>query len=205
MLKEGESAGDNGARESRSAPASDPKPAHAESTVHIENAVQVESENPEPAPAPSPEVVPEQLALNSFEDLLALVDTKRNLKLKKVLLDQIRLVHFKPGNLEFNPLDTAPRDFAQELMRKLRAWTGRVWIVAVSDEEGAEPLGIKLRAERLDQKERELNEVRAHPAVKEVLQHFPDAQIAEVRSTSPDTTDSDVDDEPQRFTEDGTN
>ena len=205
MLKEGESAGDNGARESRSAPASDPKPAHAESTVHIENAVQVESENPEPAPAPSPDVVPEQLALNSFEDLLALVDTKRNLKLKKVLLDQIRLVHFKPGNLEFNPLDTAPRDFAQELMRKLRAWTGRVWIVAVSDEEGAEPLGIKLRAERLDQKERELNEVRAHPAVKEVLQHFPDAQIAEVRSTSPDTTDSDVDDEPQRFTEDGTN
>ena len=122
-----------------------------------------------------------------------------------MLLDQIRLVHFKPGNLEFNPLDTAPRDFAQELMRKLRAWTGRVWIVAVSDEEGAEPLGIKLRAERLDQKERELNEVRAHPAVKEVLQHFPDAQIAEVRSTSPDTTDSDVDDEPQRFTEDGTN
>ncbi len=205
MLKEGESAGDNGARESRSAPASDPKPAHAESTVHIENAVQVESENPEPAPAPSPEVVPEQLALNSFEDLLALVDTKRDLKLKKVLLDQIRLVHFKPGNLEFNPLDTAPRDFAQELMRKLRAWTGRVWIVAVSDEEGAEPLGIKLRAERLDQKERELNEVRAHPAVKEVLQHFPDAQIAEVRSTSPDTTDSDIDDEPQRFTEDGTN
>ena len=57
----------------------------------------------------------------------------------------------------------------------------------------------------MDRKERELNEVRAHPAVKEVLQHFPDAQIAEVRSTSSDTAESDVDDEPQRLTEDGTN
>ena len=30
-------------------------------------------------------------------------------------------------------------------MRKLKAWTGRVWIVAVSDEEGAAPLGVQRR------------------------------------------------------------
>ena len=205
MLKEGGSAGDSGTREVRPAPASDPKRAHAETTVHVESAVQVESENPEPEPAPSPEPVLEQVSLNSFEDLVALAETKRDLKLKNVLLDHMRLVHFKPGNLEFNPLQTAPADFAQELMRKLKSWTGRVWIVAVSDKEGAEPLGIKLRAERLDKRERELKEVRAHPAVKEVLQHFPDAEIAEVRSTSSDAQGDGVDDEPQKFTEDGTN
>ena len=205
MLKEGGSAGDSGTREVRPAPASDPKRAHAESTVHVESAVQVESENPEPEPAPSPEPVLEQVSLNSFEDLVALAETKRDLKLKNVLLDHMRLVHFKPGNLEFNPLQTAPADFAQELMRKLKSWTGRVWIVAVSDKEGAEPLGIKLRAERLDKRERELKEVRAHPAVKEVLQHFPDAEIAEVRSTSSDAQGDGVDGEPQKLTEDGTN
>ena len=205
MLKEGGSAGDSGTREVRPAPASDPKRAHAETTVHVESAVQVESENPEPEPAPSPEPVLEQVSLNSFEDLVALAETKRDLKLKNVLLDHMRLVHFKPGNLEFNPLQTAPADFAQELMRKLKSWTGRVWIVAVSDKEGAEPLGIKLRAERLDEKERELREVRAHPAVKKVLQYFPDAEIADVRSTLSDAQEDGVDGEPQKLTEDGTN
>ena len=205
MLKEGGSAGDSGTREVRPAPASDPKRAHAETTVHVESAVQVESENPEPEPALNPEPVLEQVALNSFEDLVALAETKRDLKLKNVLLDHMRLVHFKPGNLEFNPLQTAPADFAQELMRKLKSWTGRVWIVAVSDKEGAEPLGIKLRAERLDEKERELREVRAHPAVKKVLQHFPDAEIADVRSTLSDAQEDGVDGEPQKLTEDGTN
>ena len=205
MLKEGGSAGDSGTREVRPAPASDPKRAHAESTEHVERAAQVESENPEPEPALNPEPVLEQVALNSFEDLVALAETKRDLKLKNVLLDHMRLVHFKPGNLEFNPLQTAPADFAQELMRKLKSWTGRVWIVAVSDKEGAEPLGIKLRAERLDEKERELREVRAHPAVKKVLQHFPDAEIADVRSTLSDAQEDGVDAEPQKLTEDGTN
>ena len=77
--------------------------------------------------------------LKSFEDVVALAEAKRDLKLKHALLEQVRLVHFKPGTIEINPLPQAPRELGQELMRKLKAWTGRVWIVAVSDEEGAAP------------------------------------------------------------------
>ena len=90
----------------------------------------------EPAEAPAP--LPE---LKSFEDVVALAEAKRDLKLKHALLEQVRLVRFKPGTIEINPLPQAPRELGQELMRKLKAWTGRVWIVAVSDEEGAAPLG----------------------------------------------------------------
>ena len=139
--------------------------------------------------------------LQSFEDVVALAEAKRELKLKNALLEQVRLVHFKPGNIELNPLPAAPQQLTQELMRKLRAWTGRVWIVAVSDKEGAEPLGIKRRAEA----EREIELVRAHPAVKEMLQHFPGARIAAVRATAPAPVADGGEEEPEQFSEDGTN
>ena len=153
-----------------------------------------ESENPAPEPeAPS---------LNSFEDVVALADAKRDLKLKNALLEQVRLVHFKPGHIELKPLPTAKPDLLQELMRKLKGWTGRVWIVSTSDEDGAEPLG----AQRRNRKAREIEQLRAHPAVQEVLQHFPDAQIRDVRSTAEDTADRDVEDTLEdELKNDGTN
>jgi len=135
----------------------------------------------------------------NFEDLVALAEAKRDLKLKHALMEQLRLVRFRPGHLEINPLPAAPRELGQELMRKLKAWTGRVWIVAVSAEEGAEPLGAQRRAREASEIER----IREHPQVKQVLQHFPDARIAAVRTTETERTAPDP--EQEFFQEDGTN
>jgi DNA polymerase III subunit gamma/tau len=171
-LKE-ESASGNGAGQRPEPAPSSPEPAPARAQAEqAEDVPSPESENPAP-----PQALP---APQSFEDLVALVDDKRDLKLKNALLEQVRLVRFKPGHLELNPLPTAAPDLLQELMRKLKAWTGRVWIISPSDQEGAEPLGVTRRAEA----ERELERLRAHPAVQEVLQHFPDARITAVRSTA---------------------
>src|SRR5680860_438705 len=185
-LKDGGSAQGNGAEPSaRPAPSPSPKPAHAQSPIQHEMEVEDDDERPDPA-ADLP-------VLQSFEDVVALAGAKRDLKLKNALLEQMRLVHFKPGNIEFNPLPTASPDLGQELMRKLKAWTGRVWIVAVSDQEGAEPLGAQRRAREA----LEIDKVRAHPAVQEVLQHFPDARIAEIRPTSQPAHDNSAEDEPE--------
>jgi len=132
--------------------------------------------------------------------VVALAETKRDLKLKHALLEQVRLVRFKPGTIEVNPLPQAPRDLTQELMRKLKMWTGRVWIVAVSDETGADPLGVQRRAKEA----REIETIREHPAVKEVMQHFPGARIAAVRPTPQPEVEADVPDEPDELKEDGT-
>ena len=120
---------------------------------------------PAPSPTPSPAPVaetedpapPPSLAdPKSFEEVVGLAEEKRDLKLKHALSEQVRLVRFRPGHLEPNPFPTAPKEFGQELMRKLKAWTGRVWIVALSGEEGASPLGVQRR-------EREAPRDRAHP------------------------------------------
>ncbi len=88
----------------------------------------------------------------------------------------------------------------------------------MSDEQGADPLGAQRRAREASEIER----VREHPQVKEVLEHFPDARIAAVRqvaeastAATPETpivpapeapADGDEDDAAaERFKEDGTN
>jgi DNA polymerase III subunit gamma/tau len=152
----------------------------------------VEDEPTDPAPPPE---------LNSFEDVVALAEAKRDLKLKRALTEQVRLVRFKPGTIEINPLPQAPRELGQELMRKLKAWTGRVWIVAVSDDEGAAPLGVQRR----DQDARDIAAISEHPAVKEVMQHFPGARIAAVRPVAEPEPPVEAGEEPEELKEDGTN
>jgi DNA polymerase III subunit gamma/tau len=139
--------------------------------------------------------------LKSFDDVVALAERYRELRLRNALLEQVRLVQFRPGNIEINALSSAPKEVATELARKLKAWTGRVWVVALSSEEGAPPLG----AQRRDREAREIEAIREHPQVKEVLQHFPDARIATVRPTAA-PAEGDADETgAERFTEDGTN
>jgi DNA polymerase-3 subunit gamma/tau len=86
-------------------------------------------------------------------------------------------------------------------MRKLKAWTGRVWMVAVSDQEGAVPLGVQRR----DKDARAIASIREHPSVKEVFEHFPGARIAAVRPVAEPAPPAEGEDEPEEFKEDGTN
>ncbi len=137
----------------------------------------------------------------SFEDLVALAGEKRDLKLKHALSEQVRLVRFRPGHLELNPLDQAPKELGQDLMRKLKAWTGRVWIVALSGEEGAAPLG----QQRREREAKEIEAIRNHPQVKQVLDQFPGARIAAVRPADPGDATSDSDEPAEsELKEDGT-
>jgi DNA polymerase III subunit gamma/tau len=86
-------------------------------------------------------------------------------------------------------------------MRKLKTWTGRVWIVALSGEEGASTLGVQRR----EREAREIERIREHPEVKQVLQHFPDARIAAVRATASEEPPADTDEAGEaEFKEDGT-
>ena len=193
-------AGPGSAEAGRSAPNPSRKPAPARAEIRRAEPRPAARAEPRPAedeatePAPPPE-------LNSFENVVALAEEKRDLKLKRALTEQVRLVRFKPGTIEINPLPQAPRELGQELMRKLKAWTGRVWIVAVSDDEGAAPLGVQRR----DQDARAIAAISEHPAVKEVMQHFPGARIAAVRPVAEPEPPVEGAEEPEEFKEDGTN
>jgi DNA polymerase III subunit gamma/tau len=154
-----------------------------------EPAPAMRQEAPAPEASPAPPSQPSLANPKSFEEVVALAEEKRDLKLKHALSEQVRLVRFRPGHLELNPLPNAPKELGQDLMRKLKSWTGRVWIVALSGEEGAAPLGVQRR----EREAREIERIRDHPDVKQVLQHFPGARIAAVRATPSEEPPAEID------------
>ncbi len=166
----------------------------------LAHAPEAEAESPPSTVDQEPEAAAPRANPQSFEDLIALAAEKRDLKLKNALTEQVRLVRFRPGHLELNPLESASKELGHELMRKLKAWTGRVWIVVVSGEEGAPPLGAQRRAREA----REIEDIRRHPQVKQVLEQFPGARIAAVRHAARDEARSGPDEAEEEFKEDGT-
>jgi DNA polymerase-3 subunit gamma/tau len=115
----------------------------------------------------------------SFDEVIALAGERRDMMLKLQLEDRVSLVKFdySAGSIDLFLLPGAPAQLANELREKLNAWTQRKWVVVLSKAAGERPRG-EVRRER---EAAELEALKAHPAVKAVLEQFPDAKIAEIR------------------------
>lgn len=127
--------------------------------------------------------------LENLADVAALAGSKRDIKLKIALEEYVRLVRFRQGHIELQPLADAPANLANELGRKLTAWTGERWLVSVSDAHGEKTLG----EQRREADARMRAEIERHPIVQEVFRHFPDAEItgiSELSSTGKDGADA---------------
>jgi DNA polymerase III subunit gamma/tau len=137
-----------------------------------------EDEDGEFSPAPTPRLS----VLRSFADVVRLVGSRREAKLKVHLEEHVSLVKFDAGgSIELHLLPGAPKELANELREKLNLWTQARWMVALSKTPGARPLGEEERARAAA----EIRELRQHPAVAAVLQEFPDAEISSVRPIAP--------------------
>ncbi len=130
-----------------------------------------------PAVAPPAPAAP-GVAIASFEALVALAESKREIRLKVALESEVRLVRFEPGRIEFELAPGGARDLASLLTQRLQQWTNERWMVSVVASGGAPTL-----KEKRDAAERERRSgLEADPVVASVLAHFPGAQIVAVRS-----------------------
>ena len=115
--------------------------------------------------------------LNRFDELIFLVEDKRDLKLKSQIARHVRLVSFADGRMEMNLVENAPRDFLPTLAKRLEEWTGRRWVLSISKEEGAPTLYEQEQAES----KANLESARTDPAVEAILSQFPGAKIVDVK------------------------
>ena len=115
----------------------------------------------------------------SFDDVIAIASERRDMMLKVHLEDRVSLVKFDAaaGSIDMFLLPGAPPHIANELREKLNRWTGRKWVVVLSKAKGERTRG-EVRRER---EAAEMEALRLHPAVKAVLDQFPDAKIADIR------------------------
>jgi DNA polymerase-3 subunit gamma/tau len=121
------------------------------------------------------------LTIGSFEALIALVQDKRDITMKLALERDVRLVRCEDGQLEIALEKSAPKTLVHDLQRKLTAWTGKRWMVVVSQEQGTATVRAQME-ERQAELERD---VQSDPLVQAVLNRFPGAKVVGVTQTAP--------------------
>jgi DNA polymerase-3 subunit gamma/tau len=164
------------------APLSETAPARPVAGSALRAVAELPAGHAEPAHEPMPQ---------SFAEVVALFDNRREALLRSHLWSDIHLVRFEPGRIEVRPAAGAPRDLTNRLGQLLSEWTGCRWLIAVSEAEGEPTL-----REQQERRARDLrNEVTSHPLVQAVLETFPGATIAAVRERFA-AAESDGDEEP---------
>lgn len=128
------------------------------------------------SPAPVA-VIDEQVRLRRFEDIIAYAGEQREIRLKVALENDVHLVHFEEGRIEFRLAEGGSQTLANDLSRALHDWTGKRWLVALSSEQGADTA----RYVREKQAQERRVSVTAHPLVSAVMSQFPGAEIVDVR------------------------
>jgi len=113
----------------------------------------------------------------SFGDVVALFQAKREAILAAHLQSDVHLVQFEIGRIDFRPSDKAPSNLATRVAASLNEWTGKRWLISVSSHAGEPTLKEQAAAMAAAQHA----EAAQHPLVKAVQAAFPGASIDEVR------------------------
>lgn len=128
-------------------------------------------------PAPEPVVEAPAVPVKSLADIAALADSNRDIAFKVLIKRCVRLVRVEPGRLDVSLTEDAPKMLLNDLTAKLRAWTGRNWLVSLSKEDGGQTLAEMETTKR----ETAFLDAKSDPTVAAILARFPGAKIIDVR------------------------
>ncbi|HEY0435251.1 MAG TPA: DNA polymerase III subunit gamma/tau, partial [Phenylobacterium sp.] len=132
-----------------------------------------------PAPQGQPASSTEPVAtITTFEEMMALIEKRRDIALKLDVERYVRPISFRPGAIEYEAAPGAPANLAQRLVGRLKDWTGERWLIAAQGGGGAESLWEKQKREAREVRA----EVEADPFVQAVMASFPGAEIVGVRN-----------------------
>ncbi|MYI69515.1 MAG: DNA polymerase III subunit gamma/tau [Boseongicola sp. SB0673_bin_14] len=114
----------------------------------------------------------------TFAHVVDLIRANREVKLCMEVEENLRLVSYKPGRIEFEPGPTAARDLAQRLGQGLKSWTGVRWAVSVTAS-GGQPTISESRNAATD---RLKDAARKNETVAAILSTFPNAKIGALQT-----------------------
>ncbi len=114
----------------------------------------------------------------TFEHVIELIRSNRDVKLLVEVETTLRLAAYQPGRIEFQPTEDAPRDLAQRLGARLQLWTGNRWGVSIVSDGGGKTIAEVRDAADLELK----SKAEAHPLVQAVMEQFPKARITAIRT-----------------------
>jgi len=117
-------------------------------------------------------------SINSFNNLLEICTSKKEIKLKYELEKNVNLVSFEDQRIEISFNEDLDKDFIKDLSLKLYEWTSNRWIITLSKTKGRP----SKKEEEVNLKKELIESVKNSPIYKETLEKFPDAELIDVKA-----------------------
>jgi len=143
----------------------------------IKNISQEEKQNPEIQTEVKAEI---KTLIKSFDELIAICTSKRELKLKFELEKNVNLVKFEKNRIEISFNDSLDKDFVKDLSTKLYDWTKERWIITLSKSKG----DLSIREKKENEKKILIEKAKQTEIYKNFMKNFPDAELIDVKSIS---------------------
>ncbi len=150
----------------------------------IKNISQEEKKNPEIQTEVKAEI---KTQINSFDELIAICTSKKELKLKFELEKNVNLVKFEKNRIEISFNDSLDKDFVKDLSTKLFDWTKERWIITLSKSKG----DLSIREKKENEKKILIEKAKQTEIYKNFMENFPDAELVDVKSISKEDKDND--------------
>ena len=115
--------------------------------------------------------------INSFDNLLEICSSKKEIKLKYELEKNVNLVSFEDQRIEISFNEDLDKDFIKDLSLKLYEWTNNRWIITLSKTKGQsskKEIEVNLKKELIES-------VENSSIYKNILEKFPDAELVDVK------------------------
>ena len=115
--------------------------------------------------------------INSFDNLLEICSSKKEIKLKYELEKNVNLVSFDNQRIEISFNEDLDKDFIKDLSSKLYEWTNNRWIITLSKTKG-QP---SKKENEANLKKELIESVKNSSIYKNILEKFPDAKLIDVK------------------------
>ena len=122
------------------------------------------------------------LEIKSFNDLIDICNSKKEIELKYELETNVNLINFKNGYIEISFNENLKKDFVKILSSKLYEWTNTRWIISLSQNKGQET--IKKTSE--GEKKNNLKDFEQTDIFNNIKKSFPDAELIDVKDNKDD-------------------
>jgi len=115
--------------------------------------------------------------IGSFDNLLEICSSKKEIKLKYELEKNVNLVSFDDQRIEISFNEDLDKDFIKDLSLKLYEWTNNRWIITLSKTKG-QP---SKKETEVNLKKELMKSIKNSSIYKNILEKFPDAELADVK------------------------
>lgn len=123
---------------------------------------------------------------DTLADVVAYAYKQKEMLFAYNLQNCVSLVSFEQGKIEFYPMEHTPANLASDMAEKLKAWTGKTWLISVVNKQG----GKTLLQEAQETKANLRKTMSANPVVSAVIMAFPGAKIDSIRERAEETDDT---------------